>query len=93
MTKLMKIYVTFGQNHVHEYDGHTFDKDCVGIIEAISHRTARLIIFDIFKTKFCTTYDEKCWDEADMKLYPLRGYIPIRWGEDVKKLTLEVTND
>jgi len=84
----MKIYVTFGQVHVHRYDGNTFDKDCVGVIEAPSNEEARDLAFYIFKGKFCTTYDQKEWDEDRMKLYP-RGYISIKWV----KRAQETNND
>ena len=85
----MKIYVTFGQVHVHRYDGNTFDKDCVGAIEAPSYEEGRDKLFEIFKGIFCFTYDEKEFEKLDCMDYYPRGIIPIKWA----KLAQETDND
>lgn len=68
----MKFYVTFGQIHVHSVNGKTFDKDCVAVIEAENHSTAREKAFAAFDGKFFTTYDK----EPEMKYFP-RGLMNL----------------
>lgn len=49
--KIKKTYVTFGQNHMHIFNGNTFDCDCVAEVNG-----GREAVFRIFRNKFCTTY-------------------------------------
>lgn len=84
-TKLTKIFLTFGQSHVHHWKGETLDKDCVVVMDAPSENEAREVLMKLFQRKFCTTYDEKTWRKMDcMEHYP-RGYIPLEW-EEVKRI-------
>ena len=52
----MKLYITFGQDHKHNVNGHTFDKDSVAEIECESFTHGRKIAYELFSNKFCTSY-------------------------------------
>ncbi len=68
----MKVYVTFGQVHVHSVNGKTFDKDSVALFEAETYGDGRKKAFEYFDNKFFTTYTE----EPDMSFFP-RGIIEV----------------
>jgi hypothetical protein len=68
----MKTFVTFGQSHVHDINGKTFDKDCVAVVEGDRDR-----VFEIFGDDFCFEYPEQFWDDSKMKTYFPRGYIEV----------------
>ena len=75
----MKTYVTFGQDHTHEINGTTFDRDCVGIIHGSSATEGRELAFKYFNDKFCNTYGKEHFDknrERWERLFP-RGYIEV----------------
>lgn len=72
-----KFYITFGQNHAHRVNKETFDKDCVGTIEANTEGEAREIAFELFGDKFFTTYSEENWDEDEQMQFFPRGYLPV----------------
>jgi len=67
----MKTFVTFGQDHIHEVNGKTIDKDCVAVVYGDRDK-----VFEIFGPKFCFEYPEDRWDDEKMKYFP-RGYIEI----------------
>lgn len=54
----MKIYISFGQEHVHRVNGTTFDCDCLCEIECIDHGEGREKAFEAFGPKFFTSYNE-----------------------------------
>ncbi len=54
----MKIYITFGQVHVHRVNGKKFDKDSVAVIDCECHRDGRVKAFEYFGGKFFTSYEE-----------------------------------
>lgn len=65
-------YVTFGQQHTHEVDGHTLDHNTVAMVNDRQHA------FTLFETKFCTSYPESEWDHDHyMTFYP-GGYVDLR---------------
>ncbi len=70
----MKMYMTFGQDHVHKINGHTLDKDCVAIIngrdEGDCNRMAREWMDGMFHEH---TVNFKA---IDMSYYP-RGLIEV----------------
>jgi len=72
----MKIYVTFGQVHVHSVNGKTFDKDCVAIFEAKDYSDGRKKAFEYFGSKFFTTYLAKDVSPDFMNFFP-RGIIEV----------------
>lgn len=72
----MKIYVTFGQGHVHNVNGKTFDKDCVAMLKAENYGEGRRKAFECFNNKFCTTYDESDITPGFMCFFP-RGIIEV----------------
>ena len=68
----MKIYITFGQVHVHRVNNKTFDRDCVAVIECNSHEHGRELAFEFFDDKFFTSYEDV--EDAELHYYP-RGLI------------------
>ena len=73
---MTKVYLTFGQIHVHRVNGKTFDCDCVAVIDCDSHEHGREIAFNLFSDKWFTTYLKENFDMDDMKYYP-RGLINV----------------
>lgn len=72
----MKVYVTFGQAHIHRVNDKILDRDSVAVIEAPTHAKGREIAFELFGDKFFTTYPEDAWRTADIQYYP-RGFIGV----------------
>ncbi len=72
----MKIYITFGQVHVHRVNGKTFDCDCVAVIEAENEEVGRKVAFAHFEDKWCFSYDETTFKHGDMKYFP-RGFVEV----------------
>ena len=72
----MKAYITFGQVHVHNVNGKTFDKDCVAVIEAPTYAAARQQAFDYFGNKWHMCYAEEDWTEDKLRYFP-RGLLPV----------------
>jgi len=72
----MKIFITFGQEHVHRANKQTFDKDCVAVIECQSHANGRDIAFGLFSSKWCFSYEEEEIERKEkfMAFFP-RGFI------------------
>lgn len=70
----MKLYVTFGQVHVHSVGGRTLDKDCVAVIDCENYAEGRKKAFEYFGRKFHNTYDDL--DQVGMEYYP-RGLIHV----------------
>lgn len=66
----MKVFITFGQAHVHRVNGKTFDCDSVAILEGDDYAAARAKTFALFADKWhhCTE------DLPEMSYYP-RGLI------------------
>ena len=74
----MKIYITFGQIHVHSVNGKTFDKDCVAEIECNNHGEGRDLAFEYFGDKFFTSYDAIVLNDPKfLPCYP-RGIIKVQ---------------
>jgi hypothetical protein len=73
----MLTYVTFGQNHVHNLGGKTFDKNCVAVIEARDAAEGRKKAFEYFGPYFCFEYPEDYWDESERLKYFPRGYVHV----------------
>ena len=69
----MKVYITFGQNHVHRVNGITLDKDSIAVIDASTHNDGRDIAFDLFGQKFATSYE----NVDDILQYFPRGLIEL----------------
>lgn len=73
----MKVYVTFGQVHIHRVNGKVFDKDCVAVVEGEDYAEARQKVLNYFGVKFSFDYPEQHWVEEDqLKWFP-RGYIEV----------------
>ncbi len=72
---MAKMFVTFGQVHLHRFNNKTFDKDCVAVIECDSYDQGRLKAQELFGMKFCFTYYDTEWAEADNLHYYPRGYV------------------
>ncbi len=69
----MKVYISFGQVHVHRVDGATFDCDSICSIECDSIQHGREIAMKVFDGKFMTNYTR---DKLQMKFFP-RGIIAL----------------
>lgn len=76
MSKVIKTYVTFGQDHLHSIGDKVFDKDCVAVIKADSEFRGREKAFEFFGRQFFATYPERLWNEDNLKYFP-RGYIEV----------------
>lgn len=72
----MKIYITFGQMHIHRVNEKTFDCDCVAVIHAEDENEGRDLAFEYFGAKWHQSFTEKSFDLEIMKLYP-RGLIEV----------------
>jgi len=55
----MKIYISFGQSHVHRVNGKVLDKDSLAEIVCDTHEHGRAIAFELFGDKFFTSYGEE----------------------------------
>lgn len=73
---MAKHYVTFGQQHVHEINGKTLDRNCVAVFETASSNEGREKCFELFGDQFFTDYNEDEWNVNSIDFFP-RGYIHI----------------
>ena len=71
----MKLYISFGQGHVHTINGLTFDKDCIAVIEGEDYQECRSKAFKYFGGKFCLSYSEE--DLLGKMHYFPRGFINV----------------
>ncbi len=72
----MKIYITFGQDHVHQMNGETLDKDCVAVITCDSHEQGKDLAFQWFGNKFSVSIPHSRWGFENLKYFP-RGLIEL----------------
>ena len=72
----MKTYITFGQDHIHQFNGKIFNKDCVAVINHEKPEEGRELAFKYFGPKFCFEYPEKHFKMDSMHYYP-RGFIEV----------------
>jgi hypothetical protein len=72
----MKIYISFGQTHVHSVNGKKFDKDCLAEIECSDYEDGRKKAFEYFGPKFFTSYTKEQVDGNRLSFFP-RGVIPV----------------
>jgi hypothetical protein len=81
----MKVYITFGQVHVHSVNGKTFDKDSVAVIECDNYSEGRAKAFEYFKGIFHNCYDEKEVEKMErfIEYFP-RGYINVENRKEKK---------
>jgi hypothetical protein len=71
-----KIYITFGQDHIHRVKGKILDKDTVAVLEARDYEAGRKRAFELFERRFCFAYSEEEWDEEKMQYFP-SGYVYV----------------
>ena len=71
----MKIYISFGQSHVHRVNGKTFDKDVLCEIECSDYATGRGLAWNAFGDKFGTSYSEEQLPKI-IHHFP-RGVLPL----------------
>ena len=74
----MKIYVTFGQVHVHKVGKDVFDCDSIAEIECESENHGRAIAMQYFKGQFFTHYLED--QLGNLLPYAPRGVIKLDVG-------------
>jgi hypothetical protein len=72
----MKVYITFGQIHVHSVNGKTFNKDCVAVINCNDYLDGREKAFELFGDKWHMCYHEDDFKEEIMHYFP-RGKIVV----------------
>lgn len=74
----MKAYITFGQDHTHRVLGHTFDCDCLAIVQGVDHNHCRELAFRIFGDRWHNCYSQEDYDaqRASFDKYFPRGAIP-----------------
>jgi len=70
----MKIYITFGQIHVHRVNCKTFDRNCVAVINCKDEKDGRAKAFEYFGPKFHNSYYEDQFKPEIMEYFP-RGLI------------------
>lgn len=54
-----RFYLTFGQAHVHQVNGRTWDHDVICAIEAPDMAAARATAFATFRSKWAFLYTEE----------------------------------
>lgn len=72
----MKVYVTFGQAHVHRIHGKIFDGNYIAVIECSSPQEGRQLTRAYFGSSYCFEYTEEELDKIDMRFFP-RGFIAV----------------
>ena len=82
----MKLFITFGQDHIHEVNGRTFDCNCVAEIECINYANGRSKAFEFFGPKFYTSYIEIDLTHEFMSHFR-RGVISVEDGLMKKETT------
>ena len=68
----MKVYITFEQIHTHSINGKTFDKNCIGVLEADNVVDGYCRAMNLFNKQFHRALGEK----PDMSYFP-RGLIEL----------------
>lgn len=71
-----KMFITFGQTHVHSVNNKTLDKDTVAVIPASNYAEGREKAFEYFGAKFCFSYFENEWTPSDIEWFP-KGYVEL----------------
>jgi hypothetical protein len=52
----MKLYITFGPYHVHSIHGHTFDENCIAVVEGLDLSECRMITAGYFGDDFAVLH-------------------------------------
>lgn len=73
----MKMFVTFGQAHIHHTNGRTFDKDTVAVVYGKDEKQCNEIAFEVFKGKFYQHVPEAYWYHNHMMQFFPKGYVPL----------------
>jgi len=72
----MKVYITFGQIHVHSINGKTLDKDCIAVINAKDYKSGRALAFEWFEGEFHNCYTEDKITDELLSYFP-QGLIEV----------------
>ena len=72
----MKIYITFGQEHVHHVFGITYNKSNVAVIECDDYAHGRRLAEEYFGLQFGTSYREEEITEEFLSFFP-DGLVPV----------------
>ena len=62
----MELFISFGQEHAHRVNGHTFDKDSIARINCESYKDGREKAFEFFGDKFAFDYS---YEEIEKNLH------------------------
>lgn len=74
----MKVYISFGQIHVHSVNRKTFDKDSIAVIECKDYEEGRKKAFEYFDDKFHNCWNEEEFTDELLSYFP-RGLIPVNF--------------
>jgi hypothetical protein len=72
----MKLYVIFGNSHIHKINGTVFDSNCCAVINCYNHTEGVNKVRELFGTTYCTYYADNAWIEDHIEYFP-RGYINV----------------
>ena len=72
----MKVYITFGQVHIHSINGKTFDRDSIAVINCKDYIEGRKKAFELFKRLFHNCYSEDEFNDDILSYFP-RGLIEV----------------
>ena len=70
----MKVFITFGQEHRHDYDYHILDKDCIAAINCDTFGAGRRMAMAALDGLFHKCYSEEELSEHILSYFP-RGII------------------
>jgi|TARA_R110000787_G_scaffold62331_2_gene141037 hypothetical protein len=71
----MKIYITFGFDHIHLVNEKILDKDTVAEIDCVDYKEGRKKAFKYFENRFATSYTKEHIDKL-MHWFP-NGIVKI----------------
>jgi hypothetical protein len=66
----MKIYITFGQDHIHKIGSTIFDKDTVACFEAPDSEIGRKHAISLFGRQWCWLYTDADWSNEKLEFFP-----------------------
>ena len=77
----MKVYITFGQIHVHSVNGRTYDKDCIAEIHCVSREEGRELAMLYFGSKWAFEYGEEIVKDTSFLSFFPRGIITVNYED------------
>ena len=65
-----KLYVTFGENHVHFINKKQLDKNCIGVFKCNTIEEGYVQINELFGNGFNMAFQEAAFFGGDLKHFP-----------------------